>query len=114
MEAENLHSACGHPYEGGTGSTVNGPVNNFVNIDTAATQVMATYQFLNMNKIRFRYGAKSGAASSNGSGIRLNSTWFRKFSLKAVTTLPVKLDSFTATFDADKRVSPELDNIDGN
>ena len=82
-----LHSACGHPYEGGTGSTVNGPVNNFVNIDTAATQVMATYQFLNMNKIKFRYGAKSGASSSNGSGIRLNSTWFRKFSLKAVTTL---------------------------
>ena len=98
-----LHSACGHPYEGGTGSTVNGPVNNFVNIDTAATQVMATYQFLNMSKIKFRYGAKSGALSSNGSGIRLNSTWFRKFSLKPVTTLPVKLESFTATLNTNKK-----------
>ena len=97
-----LHSACQHPFEGCTGNTVNGPVNNFVDIDTSATQVMATYQFLSKNKIKFRYGAKSGALSSNGSGIRLNSTWFRKFSLAPVTALPVKLESFTAMLNNNK------------
>jgi len=87
---------CGHAYEGGSGSTVSGPINNFVNIDTAATQVMTTYQFLNRDRIKFRYGAKSSTNSSNGSGVRLNSTWFRKFNLAPVTLLPLKMISFTA------------------
>jgi hypothetical protein len=92
-----IHTLCLHPYQGGTGSTVNGPINNFLNIDTSATQVMATYQFLKKDKINFRYGGKSGNLSSNGSGVRLNSTWFRKFSLAPVmSTLPAKMESFTA------------------
>lgn len=94
---------CGHAYEGGTGSTVLGPINNFVNIDTAATQVMTTYQYLNKDRIKFRYGAKSSTNSSNGSGIRLNSTWFRKFSLAPITLLPLKMISFTAML-ANKKV----------
>jgi Secretion system C-terminal sorting domain len=97
-----VFSLCGHPYTGGTGSIVNGPINNFVDIDTSATQVMATYQFLKTDKIRFRYGAKSAALSSNGSGIRLNSTWFRKFSLAPQLLLPVKLVSFDALLNQGK------------
>ncbi len=100
-----LHSLCLHPYEGGTGNTVNGPINNFINIDTAATQVMATYQFLNKNTIKFRYGAKSSILSSNGSGIRLNSTWFRKFSLTPMSTLPVKLLNFSAMLNSNNKVN---------
>jgi hypothetical protein len=96
------HSICGHAYIGGTGSTVSGPINNFVAIDTSATQVMATYQFLNKNRIKFRYGAKTNNLSSNGAGIRLNSTWFRKFSLAPLSTLPVKMYSFTANLNNNK------------
>jgi Secretion system C-terminal sorting domain len=100
-----VYASCGHPFEGVTGNTVNGPINNFENIDTSATQVMATYQFLKKNLIKFRYGAKSAANSSDGSGIRLNSTWFRNFSLKAspvVSTLPVTLVSFSAMLENNK------------
>jgi hypothetical protein len=92
-----IFTLCHHPYEAGSGTTVNGPVENFTNIDTLATQVMSTYHYENVDKINFRYGAKSGALSSNGSGIRLNSTWFREFSLEPAVTLPVKMTSFFAT-----------------
>jgi Secretion system C-terminal sorting domain len=98
------HSACGHAYEGASGNTVSGPVNNFVNIDTSATQVMATYQFLNRDRIRFRYGAKTNNLTSNGAGIRLNSTWFREFSLAPMSTLPVKLTSFNAFLTSNNKV----------
>jgi len=91
-----LHKGCSHAYTGPSGSSVNGPVENFMNIDTLSTQVMATYQYLNKDLIKFRYGAKSGAKSSNGSGIRLNSTWFRSFSLTPPMALAVQLKSFTA------------------
>lgn len=93
-----LHAGCHHAFEGVNASHINGPVTNFVNIDTAATQVMAVYQFTDRSVINFRYGAKSGSASSSA-GIRLNSLWFRQFSLAPVITvvLPVKLFSFTAT-----------------
>ncbi len=110
------HLLCGHPYEGASGNTVLGPVNNFVNIDTAATQVMATYQFLNKDRIRFRYGAKTNNNSSNGAGVRLNSTWFRRFSMSPISVLPVKLTSFTALLKTDTRtelkwVSAEESNL---
>lgn len=97
-----LHNDCAHPYQGGTGTSINGPVNNFAAIDTSATQVMSVYRYFNRDKINFRYGAKSGALSSNGSGVRLNSMWFRKFNLAPMNVLPVKLTSFTASLHADK------------
>ena len=97
-----LHDECDHAYQGTNGNTVNGPVQNYVDIDTSATQVMATYQYRNKDKIKFRYGAQSGALSSNGSGIRLNSTWFRKFSLAPASSLPVKLSNFTAILNKSK------------
>jgi len=73
-------------------------VTNFTNIDTGAVQVMATYQFLKASQIKFTYGAQTGAGGSNGSGIRLNSTWFRNFSLTPLTTLPIKLINFSAKY----------------
>lgn len=89
------YSSCNHAYNGTTGNVLLGPVENFVNIDTAATQVMATYQYTDVNKIDFRYGGKSGSRASNA-GVRLNSLWFRQFSLAPPTILPVKLSGFSA------------------
>ena len=95
-----VFSSCDHAWAAET--TVQGPVLNFANIDTAATQVMATYTYLNKEKITFRMGAKSGSVGSNGAGIRLNSMWYRSFSLAPQATLPVKLTEFTATYKNDK------------
>ena len=94
-----LHDACDHAYQGVVGTTVLGPVENFFNIDTAGTQVMAMYQYKNVDRINFRYGAKSGAYQSRDAGIRLNSVWFRQFSLAPRSPLPVKLTNFNAVFD---------------
>ena len=94
-----LHEQCNHAFQGIVGAAINGPIQNFLNIDTAATQVMATYHYENTDRLKFRYGAKSGANYSNGSGVRLNSTWFRQFSLTPVGTLPVTFHKFTATLE---------------
>lgn len=76
--------------------TITGPVANYNNIDTGATQVMVTYTYLNKDKVTFRYGAKSGALSSNGSGIRLNSVWGKSFSLIPwMPTLPLTFTGFS-------------------
>lgn len=91
-----LYSLCGHGFQETTGNQLQGPVENFMNIDTAATQVMATYQFSDVNTINFRYGARSGSVGSNGAGVRLNSLWFRQFNLAPPTILPVKLSNFAA------------------
>ena len=96
------HSQCQHAYDGCSGNSVTGPVSNFPAIDTSATQVMALYRYLSKDNIKFRYGAKSGALSSNGSGIRLNSIWFRKFSLEPFSALPVKLAAFYASLNNNK------------
>lgn len=91
-----VYSACGHAFDGTNGNILQGPTENFVNIDTAATQVMATYQYTEVSSIDFRYGAATGSAGSNGAGIRLNSLWFRQFNLSPPSILPVKLNSFSA------------------
>ncbi len=92
-----LVNVCRHAYHQST--TVNGPVTNFTNIDTLSTQVMATFTYLDVDRLTFRYGGKSAANSSNGSGVRMNSLWFRQFSLAPIGTLPVKLSGFTASYD---------------
>jgi hypothetical protein len=92
-----VYSVCKHAYDGTSGDVLQGPVENFNNIDTSATQVMATYQFTDVNFIAFRYGAKSGSTASNGAGVRLNSVWFRDFSLAPPSILPVKLNAFSAS-----------------
>lgn len=91
-----IHSTCGHPYDETHGNILEGPVKNFNNIDTSATQVMATYQYTEVSVIDFRYGAKSGSVGSSGAGIRLNSLWFRQFNLSPASILPVKLHNFSA------------------
>lgn len=94
----NIYKVCGHAFTGIRQAA--GPVLNYNNIDTAATQVMATYTFLNKSQIAFRYGAQSGAVASNGAGVRLNSLWGKSFSLAPWTTLPVKFTSFTVLLKA--------------
>ena len=89
-----IHSGCSHPFEGIIGNVLQGPVQNYNNIDTAGTAVMATYQFQNVDRVTFRYGAKSGAYASNGSGIRLNSMWSKSFALTPMVPLPVNFAGF--------------------
>lgn len=91
-----LFSLCNHAWDETHGNTVQGPVDNFASIDTSATQVMATYQYSDVKVINFRFGASTGNKSSNGAGIRLNSLWFRRFSLSPPSILPVKLADFNA------------------
>ena len=57
---------------------------------------MASYSFANLDVLTFRIGGMSGN-KSGGAGIRLNSVWFKSFSMAPVTTLPVVLDQFVAS-----------------
>ena len=94
-----LHGGCSHPYQGMIGNILQGPVQNYNNIDTNGTAVMATYQYSDVDRINFRYGAKSGAYASNGSGIRLNSLWSKSFSLTPWIALPVHFAAFNVMYD---------------
>lgn len=94
-----IHSGCSHAYQGLIGNVLQGPVQNFANIDTNGTAVMATYQYTNVDRVNFRYGAKSGLYASNGSGIRLNSMWSKSFALTPWTVLPVSFSSFNVTYE---------------
>lgn len=85
--------------DGETNKMIQGPIQNFTNIDTAATGVMATFSYENKSKITFRYGGKSNGAGSSTVGERLNSLWFKAFSLAPQGTLPVTFYSFTASYD---------------
>ncbi|HVG41701.1 MAG TPA: T9SS type A sorting domain-containing protein [Chitinophagaceae bacterium] len=91
-----VYKQCKHPYE--LENISQGTIQNYNNIDTAATQVMVTYTYLDKDRISFRYGAASGAYSSNGSGIRLNSVWGKQFDLAPWTMLPVNFSSFTVLY----------------
>lgn len=93
-----VYALCGHPFEG-QDITTKGPVDNFNNIDTAATSVMATYVYNNKDVINFRIGATSGRRDG-GAGVRLNSLWFKGFNLASNDIiLPVKINSFNALLD---------------
>ena len=80
-----------------------GPVQNFNNIDTAATAVMATYTYLNQSDIDFVLGAKSGTINSTA-GLRMNSLWFKSFNLAATgqSTLPLQLLNFQGNVNNNK------------
>lgn len=94
-----LYSVCGHEWDGLVNGLVQGPVSNFLNIDTAATAAMATYTFEDKDRIRFKIGGKTNANSTTA-GVRLNSLWFRSFNLNsAVNALPLSLTNFTAKLD---------------
>ena len=70
-----------------------GSTQDYPGIDTSATSIMATYVYEQKKTITFRIGGMTGN-SSISSPSRMNSIWFKQFSL---STLPVKLSSFTAT-----------------
>lgn len=79
----------------GSDYKIMGPVANFTNIDTAATSVMAMYQYDNKDNIEFVLGGTTGNATSTA-GMRMSSVWFRQFNLTPLTTLPVNLLEFSA------------------
>jgi hypothetical protein len=71
---------------------ITGIIANSPGIDTAALNVMATYTFKNQDNFDFELGATT-SNSSTSAGMRLNSLWFKQFSL---ANLPLTLLSFSA------------------
>lgn len=90
-----VHATCDHAWDGETNHNIQGPIQNYLNIDTLGTAVMATYHYEDKDKIRMKIGAKSNAKSSTA-GMRLNSMWYRSFNLASFGLLPVKLTNFNA------------------
>ena len=88
------YQSCGHAWDGKKNNVVKGPVTNYLNIDTAGTAVMATFNYENTDDVIFKLGAETGATTTTA-GVRMNSLWFRSFNLTA-STMPVNLTSFTA------------------
>ena len=77
---------------------IEGIIANAPGIDTTATNVMATYKYINKDGFDFSIGAKTSVLTTTA-GMRLNSLWFREF---FNPPLPVKLISFTATLNNNK------------
>lgn len=78
------------------GKKFTGPTNNYLDVDTSATRVMATTHYENKSQFRMRVGGHS--TGSQGAADRMYSFWFKSFAFKApvTSTLPVKLKSFNA------------------
>ena len=100
LQAINLLDLLG----GLIGKQFNGPVSNFVDIDTSATNVMVTNLYQNKSSFRVRAGAHSTGAS--GAADRMYSFWFKSFNYQAPATfhLPLVLNQFNATL-SNKKVS---------
>jgi Secretion system C-terminal sorting domain len=84
---------------------INGPITNYTNIDTAASSVMATYKYAKKDQITFKLGGRTSASggSSGAAAMRMNSLWFKQFSLVPVPiTLPVNLIDYSATLNKTK------------
>jgi len=86
------------------GKQFNGPVTNFIDIDTSATNVMVTNLYQNKSSFRVRAGAHSTGVS--GAADRMYSFWFKTFTYQAPATfhLPLVLNQFNATL-SNKKVS---------
>lgn len=86
------------------GRKFDGPVKNYNNIDTNATDVMVTNMYQSMNTFRLRTGGHS--TGSNGAADRMYSFWFKSFNYQTPTefTLPLVLNEFSATL-ANKKVA---------
>ncbi|HUR09757.1 MAG TPA: T9SS type A sorting domain-containing protein [Flavitalea sp.] len=84
------------------GKKFQGPVLNFVSIDTSGTPVMTTLNYKNKSKIIIRAGAHANGASTASD--RLYAFWFRSFSYNSaeVNILPLKMNSFNAKLKANK------------
>jgi hypothetical protein len=94
----SLNNESGYNLDG-MNKFVQGPIQNFTNIDTAGTGVMSTFTYEDKDVIVFRYGAKSNGAGNSTAGERMNSLWFKAFNLSAPGTLPVTFHSFTASYE---------------
>ncbi|MCS3796788.1 T9SS type A sorting domain-containing protein [Niastella sp. OAS944] len=79
-----------------TGKKFSGPNKDYSGIDTSATKLMATAQYLNKNKMRVRAGGHSDNRDIDTE--RMYSFWFKSFTYQAPVngTLPVVLSAFTA------------------
>jgi hypothetical protein len=85
-----------------TGREYEGPVKNFVDIDTSATELMTTNHYTNRNNFRLRTGARSTGVS--GAADRLYSFWFKTFTYESPVTaaLPLTLLDWNARLNDNK------------
>ncbi|EDK72350.1 hypothetical protein TM7_0529 [candidate division TM7 genomosp. GTL1] len=86
------------------GREFNGPRTNYEGIDVNATRVMTTVTFNNKSYYRMRLGGSTSILGGSPVADRMYSFWFKgfNFSTPVLTTLPVKLYSFTATLNDGK------------
>lgn len=86
------------------GKKFDGPVQNYNNIDTGATNVMVTNYYKGINTFRMRVGGHSTGVS--GASARMYSFWFKSFSYQSPVqfTLPLVLLDFNATHTNNKAV----------
>lgn len=96
------------------GTKLNGPIRNFVDIDTAATSVMASATYQGTSGMRIRAGGHSTGQS--GASDRMYSFWFKSFSYTAPVEsgLPVVLKSFNATLENKKPVISWASSTESN
>lgn len=91
-----------------------GPVTNYNNIDTGATRVMATTNYLTKNSFRIRTGARSTGVS--GAADRMYCLWFKSFVYQTPSELglPVSLKGFNAKLEAKKPVLNWVSSLEDN
>ncbi len=79
------------------GRKFDGPVQNYVDVDTSATRVMVTNSYQATNSFRIRTGGHSTGVSSAAD--RMYSFWFKGFNYKTPSEfgLPLVLQNFVAT-----------------
>lgn len=83
------------------GKKFSGVTTDYSGIDTTRTNVMVTNVYSAVNTITVRVGASTTGSSSSTN--RMHSIWFKSFSFNTpLSTLPVKLASFTATLNNNK------------
>ena len=83
---------------------INGPITNYTGIDTSSTAVMATYKYTQKDNIEFKMGGSTNASGGSpaAASMRLNSLWFKQFSLAPLVSLPVNLIDFGAVLNKSK------------
>jgi len=96
------------------GKKFNGPVDNYADIDTAATRVMTTVKYVDRNDLRIRAGGHSTGRTSSAD--RMYSFWFRSFNYSNAVAvgLPVTLKSFNARLENKKPVLNWVSAIEKN
>lgn len=86
-----------------TGKKFLGTSTDHSGIDTTATSLMTTHYYQNTSTITMRLGATTTGSANNAK--RMYSVWFKNFTYNApVSTLPVKLTSFTAMLNNNNKV----------